>query len=250
MEKIHVSVVIPAHNEEKYVERCIGSVNDAAVVFGGNVEIIVVCNRCTDRTAELAEKCGARVLLNEDRCIASVRNTGIKAARGWMIMTIDCDNRMTKGTIREAWRLLRSGKYIGGGAPIRFERYSFPLCLNDLMCRAAFGITGLYCGIFWTEKKTFEAVGGFADKRAFEDAETAGNLKKYGKAQGKKYTVLRKNHLINSTRKYDDMGDWMYFRLMFQNAGAVLKAAFGDSREYDRLIDRLFYDYNDGQKKG
>ena len=59
MEKIHVSVVIPAHNEEKYVERCIGSVNDAAVVFGGNVEIIVVCNRCTDRTAELAEKCGA-----------------------------------------------------------------------------------------------------------------------------------------------------------------------------------------------
>ena len=244
MKKVHVSVVIPAHNEEKYVERCIGSVKKSAEKFGGNVEIIVVCNRCTDRTAELAEKCGARVLHNEDRCIAAVRNTGIKAAKGWMVMTIDCDNRMTEGTIREAWRLLRSGKYIGGGATIRFERYSPALWLNDLMCRAAFGITGLYCGIFWAERSVFNAVGGFVDKRAFEDAETAKKLKRYGKACGKKYTVLRKNHLINSTRKYDDMGDWMYFRLMIENVGAMLKAALGDSREYDKLIDKLFYDYN------
>ena len=244
MSRVHVSVVIPAHNEEKYVARCIRSIKNAADVFGGNVEIIVVCNRCTDKTAEIAESMGARVIFNEDRCIAKVRNTGIFAAKGQMVMTIDCDNRMTKGTIREAWRLLRSGRYIGGGAPIRFERYSLALWLNDIMCRAAFGITGLYCGIFWAEKKTFEAIGGFVDKRAFEDAETAKKLKKFGKAQGKKYTVLRKNHLINSTRKYDEMGDWMYFKLMVQNAGTMLKAAMGDSSDYDKLIDRLFYDYN------
>lgn len=244
MSRVHVSVVIPAHNEEKYVARCIRSIKNAADVFGGNVEIIVVCNRCTDKTAEIAESMGARVIFNEDRCIAKVRNTGIFAAKGQMVMTIDCDNRMTKGTIREAWRLLRSGRYIGGGAPIRFERYSLALWLNDIMCRAAFCVTGLYCGIFWAEKKTFEAIGGFVDKRAFEDAETAKKLKKFGKAQGKKYTVLRKNHLINSTRKYDEMGDWMYFKLMVQNAGTMLKAAMGDSSDYDKLIDRLFYDYN------
>ena len=244
MSRVHVSVVIPAHNEEKYVARCIRSIKNAADVFGGIVEIIVVCNRCTDKTAEIAESLGARVIFNEDRCIAKVRNTGIFAAKGQMVMTIDCDNRMTKGTIREAWRLLRSGRYIGGGAPIRFERYSLALWLNDIMCRAAFCVTGLYCGIFWAEKKTFEAIGGFVDKRAFEDAETAKKLKKFGKAQGKKYTVLRKNHLINSTRKYDEMGDWMYFKLMVQNAGTMLKAAMGDSSDYDKLIDRLFYDYN------
>ena len=244
MSRVHVSVVIPAHNEEKYVARCIRSIKNAADVFGGNVEIIVVCNRCTDKTAEIAESMGARVIFNEDRCIAKVRNTGIFAAKGQMVMTIDCDNRMTKGTIREAWRLLRSGRYIGGGAPIRFERYSLALWLNDIMCRAAFCVTGLYCGIFWAEKRSFEAIGGFVDKRAFEDAETAKKLKKFGKAQGKKYTVLRKNHLINSTRKYDEMGDWMYFKLMVQNAGTMLKAAAGDSSDYDKLIDRLFYDYN------
>ena len=244
MEKIHVSVVIPAHNEQNYVGRCIDSIKQAAEHFGGNVEMIVVCNRCTDRTAEIAEKLGARVIFNEDRCIAKVRNTGINAARGKMVMTIDCDNRMTVGTIREAWRMLKSGRYIGGGAPIRFERYSLALWLNDLMCRVAFGLTGLYCGIFWAERSTFEAIGGFVEKRAFEDAETAKKLRKFGKSHGKRYGVLRKNHLINSTRKYDEMGDWMYFKLMVQNSGAMLKAALGDSSEYDRLIDKLFYDYN------
>lgn len=77
-----------------------------------------------------------------------------------------------------------------------------------------------------------------------EDAATATALKAYGKSQGKKYTVLRKNILINSTRKYDNMGDWFYLRLMIMNAVTFVKAAFGEKEELDILLDRLFYDYN------
>lgn len=244
MKRPLVSVIIPAHNEEKYVVRCIKSVRRAEKEYGGRVEIIVVCNRCTDRTKELAEKYGARTVTNEDRCIARVRNAGIAAAEGSIIMTIDCDNRMTKGTIKEAYRLLKSGKYIGGGAPIRFERMSFPLFLNELMCQAGFMATGLWCGIFWAEKETFDAIGGFVDERAMEDVMTAKLLKKYGRKNGKEYGCLKQNYLINSTRKFDDMGDWMYFRLMFENAGAIIKSIFGHSEEYDRLLDKIFYDYN------
>ena len=162
--KTHISVVIPAHNEEKYIARCIRSIKKAEAGFKGKVEIIVVCNRCSDRTGEIAKALGARVLLNEDRCIAKVRNTGIAAANGQIIVTIDADNRMTRGTLKEVYALLRSGRYIGGGAPIRFERYSFPLWCNDILCRVPFKLTGLYSGIFWAEKKTFDAIGGFVDK--------------------------------------------------------------------------------------
>ncbi len=239
-----ISVIIPAHNEEKYAEGCISSINKAAEHYGGTVEIIVVCNRCTDKTEEIAVRCGARVLKNYDRCIAKVRNTGIFNANGDIIVTIDCDNRMTDGTLSEIAALLETGKYIGGGSPIRFERYSFPLRLNDLMCRVSFAVTGLYCGIFWAEKATFQAVGGFVEKKAMEDAATAKVLKAYGKRLGKKYTVLRENVLINSTRKYDHMGDWLYFKLMFSNIGTFIKAAFGDRQGLDRLLDKLFYDYN------
>ncbi|MBQ8079888.1 MAG: glycosyltransferase [Oscillospiraceae bacterium] len=238
------SVIIPAHNEERYVARCIHSVRTAAQYAGLTAEIIVVCNRCTDRTQEIAEKCGARVLANAERCIASVRNTGIRAARGKVIVTIDCDNRMTRGTLREIAELLATGNYIGGGAPIRFERYSLPLWCNDMMCRALFRCTGLYCGIFWAKRSVFLAVGGFVEQKAMEDAATARVLKQYGRAHGRKYTVLRRNYLINSTRKYDEMGDWLYFRLLIENAGAFLRAAAGDRSGVDALLDRLFYDYN------
>ena len=243
--KTHISVIIPAHNEEKYIRRCIHSIKKADERFKGNTEIIVVCNRCTDRTAEIAENNGARVLFNEDRCIAKVRNAGIDAAKGKIIVTIDADNRMTSGTLNEIYRLLRSGKYIGGGAPIRFERYSFPLWCNDLLCRVSFMITGLYSGIFWAKKETFDAIGGFADKKAMEDVATAKLLKQYGKKKGKKYATLKKNVLINSTRKYDDLGDWLYFKLLIQNTGTFIKAAFGDKSGVDKLLDEMFYEYND-----
>ena len=243
--KTHISVIIPAHNEEKYIRRCIHSIKKADERFKGNTEIIVVCNRCSDKTAKIAEENGARVLFNEDRCIAKVRNAGIDAANGKIIVTIDADNRMTPGTLNEIYRLLKSGKYIGGGAPIRFERYSFPLWCNDILCRVSFMITGLYSGIFWAKKETFDAIGGFVDKKAMEDVATAKLLKQYGKKKGKKYTTLKKNVLINSTRKYDDLGDWLYFKLLVENAGTFIKAAFGDKSGVDKLLDEMFYEYND-----
>ena len=243
------SVIIPAHNEEKYIRRCIRSIRKAASAFQDNVEIVVVCNRCTDRTGKIAKKLGARVLTNEDRCIARVRNAGISEAKGEIIVTIDADNRMTGGTLQEIYELLQSGRYIGGGAPIRFERYSFPLWCNDMMCRLSFAVTGLYSGMFWAKKDTFDAIGGFADKKAMEDVATAKLLKEYGKKQGKKqgkkYTTLKKNVLISSTRKYDEMGDWLYFKLIIKNAGTLIRAAFGDTSGVDKLLNELFYEYND-----
>ena len=243
MKKPSITVVIPAHNEEAYVERCIRSVRASAEDYRGNVEILVVCNRCSDRTAELAAANGARVLFNDERCIGAVRNTGIRAASGEIVVTIDCDNRMTKGTLREIALKLCTGKYIGGGAPIRFERMSPPLRCNDLMCRAGFALTGLYCGMFWARKETFLAVGGFSEIKAMEDVATAKKLKQYGKIFGKQYTTLRRNLVINSTRKFDDLGDWLYFRLLLQNTGAFAKAALGNRQPLDKLLDELFYDY-------
>ena len=40
------------------------------------------------------------------------------------------------------------------------------------------------------------------------------------------------------------MGDWLYFKLMYQNIGTLIKAALGDKSDLDKLLDKLFYDYN------
>lgn len=46
-EDIRISVVIPAHNEEKYIGKCLESIIEASKLLKDQVEIIVVLNRCT-----------------------------------------------------------------------------------------------------------------------------------------------------------------------------------------------------------
>ena len=112
-----MSVIIPAHNEEDYIARCIRSIKRVAAEVKAPVEIIVVCNRCSDSTADIAGSLGARVLQNDTRSIAAVRNEGIRTARGNIIVTIDADNRMTKGTLREIEDKFSCGKYIPAASP-------------------------------------------------------------------------------------------------------------------------------------
>ena len=49
---VPVSVVIPAHDEEAVIERCLGTL--LADARAGEVEVVVVCNGCTDDTAARA----------------------------------------------------------------------------------------------------------------------------------------------------------------------------------------------------
>lgn len=49
------SVIIPAHNEEKYIDKCLKSILNASEYVTDNVEIIVVANRCTDKTELIAK---------------------------------------------------------------------------------------------------------------------------------------------------------------------------------------------------
>ena len=110
------SVIIPAHNEAQYIGKCLQAIGIAArAVAPDAVETIVVANRCTDKTQEIAENLGARVLVNDDKCIAAVRNTGVRAAFGEIIVTVDADSVMRKEGLTEIKEKLESGKYVGGG---------------------------------------------------------------------------------------------------------------------------------------
>lgn len=94
--------MIPMHNEAQYIGKCLRAAQAAAAaVLPLKTEIIVAANRCTDRTAEIAERMGAKVVHNDDKCIAAIRNTGIRAARGKIIVTCDADSRMTADTLKE-----------------------------------------------------------------------------------------------------------------------------------------------------
>ncbi len=58
-----LSVIVPAHNEESSIERCVQSLRNSAPQ---GTSIFVVAHNCTDATALLAESAGAEVLVYND----------------------------------------------------------------------------------------------------------------------------------------------------------------------------------------
>lgn len=86
-----VSVVVPAYNEENYVGKCLEALA-AQVHPGFDLEIIVVDNGSTDRTADVARLYGARVVDQPRRGVAHARQAGFEAARGEIIASTDADS--------------------------------------------------------------------------------------------------------------------------------------------------------------
>ena len=123
-EDIKISIVIPAHNEEKYIGKCLESILKASKPFENQVEVIVVLNRCTDRTEEIAKSYNCILLKNSDKNLSKIRNAGVDIARGEIIVTIDADTLMNEHLLSKAVENLISGKYIGGGVTGKFERMS------------------------------------------------------------------------------------------------------------------------------
>ncbi len=70
------SIIVPARNEEKFLPGCLASIAAASAPYPGEVEIIASINRCTDRTEEIARAAGAKIVHEDARNIARIRNAG------------------------------------------------------------------------------------------------------------------------------------------------------------------------------
>lgn len=84
-----ISIVIPAYNEEA----SIGAVLDGLRDWRDRAEIIVVDDASTDRTAEIAQAAGVRVIRHLHRKgYGAGLKTGIRAAVGDIVVMMDADS--------------------------------------------------------------------------------------------------------------------------------------------------------------
>lgn len=88
-----VSVIIPVYNGEKYLGEAIQSVLDQDY---RPIEIIVVDDGSTDRSAEIARSyAGVSYLYQENQGVSVARNAAIAMARGEFLAFLDADDRWT-----------------------------------------------------------------------------------------------------------------------------------------------------------
>ena len=115
-----ISFIVPAHNEEAWVGRCVSAIRNGAESLGEPHEIIVVDDASSDATASIARQQGAQVVRVEHRQIAATRNAGAEQARGDILFFVDADTLTNAPAIQSALCAVRAGA-IGGGCVPRFE---------------------------------------------------------------------------------------------------------------------------------
>ena len=160
---LRISIVIPAYNEEKYLPATLRSVHEAIEAYADkdNVEIIVTDNGSTDRTREIAEKLGARVVVEPHRQIARARNAGARQAKGEYLIFTDADTLIHRDIIKKVDELLSERRVIGGGAFAIFDQYWDARLLSRVINCCSLLINRSWGAFLYCDRESFEAIGGF-----------------------------------------------------------------------------------------
>ena len=231
------SIIIPARNEERFIGRCLESIRVAGAPYRDRLEVIVVLNRCSDKTEEIAHGFGARTIREDARNLARIRNAGARSAEGQVLVTIDADSTMSPGTLAAIDRALSSGTTVGGGTVIRPDRSSPGIQATLLFMRLLLLIYRFSGGLFWCCREDFEAIEGFNEKLVSgEDFDFARRLKAYGKRVQRPFSTLRGAYIVTSCRKFDVFGDWC----VIKNPLLVWRLLRG---RHQRTADAFYYDF-------
>jgi len=103
------SIIIPAHNEEKIIERCLCPLK--YYVENNELEIIVVCNGCTDQTAKRVSRTSDKIICIETDIAskANALNIGDEAAHFFPRFYLDADISISTEVISAVIKTLEDG---------------------------------------------------------------------------------------------------------------------------------------------
>ena len=190
MKKIDVSVIIPAYNEEKFIEKSIRSVKEQKTKL--NYEIIVVDNNSKDRTKEIAKEQNVKVVSEKKQGVGAARRTGTENAKGEIVVHIDADTRLYPNHLEKVKKFFEEDKELAclGGyfvfydAPMwksffRKVLYSPLVYFAKTSSKGALGPMGNNMAF---KRSFYEGTKGFNKNLKFgEDMEICKELKKFGK---------------------------------------------------------------------
>ena len=104
MESLDLSFVFPCLNEEETMEYCISELKSALNQTGINYEIIVSDNGSTDRSVQIAEGLGARVVHAEKKGYGEALKKGFSEANGKYIAFADIDGSYPLSYLPEMYK--------------------------------------------------------------------------------------------------------------------------------------------------
>ena len=205
-----VSIVIPAYNEEAYLERTLEA---ARAQTYPDIEIIVVDNNSTDQTQDVARRFPAVRIVDEPRQgILYARECGRRAATGDIIVSMDADCLPHPAWVADAVRYFSdpsvvavSGPYDLFDAPPFFhwshlysQKLIFPVLTRVFYALFGRGVIAMGGNTF-ARASALAAISGYDTRIKFyaEDMDTANRLATIGRVIYHNDIVMR-----TSARRY------------------------------------------------
>ena len=215
---MQLAFVIPAYNEQALIGKCVESVL-AEIKRSGrtDVDVVVVNNNSTDRTAEIAGSyAGVRVVDEKQKGLVSARDGGFRATTAELVANIDADTLVPPGWLdtvftefeKDPTLVCLSGPYIYYDLSV-WNRFLIILFygltkliywLNRYILRVGSVVQG---GNFVLKRDAWITAGGFNREIKFygEATDVAVRLSKVG---GVKFTLRLK--MLTSGRRLAEEG--------------------------------------------
>ena len=228
--KPDISIIIPAYNEENFIGNTLKSVFDSD--FTGTYEVLVICNGCTDKTAEIARKTSAKVFDTQIKGAPEAANYGAKQAEGKTLAFLDADSVISKNLLAEVSKAVNQ-KYIGGRTIVRWQGESLVAKIFSLVSYVHVHKWGGFC---FVNKNIFDEVGGYRTGAKYGfDFDLAKRV-----SHGRKVTLLHKSYIITSDRRFAKEGWWKHMWL-------AIKRNLIDDKIFDKGIksekDIVYHDH-------
>jgi len=206
-----ISVIIPAHNEERYIEKTLEALSQQEY---GWFEVIVVANGCTDRTVHVARGRCHRLIVLSEKNLGVSRNLGAKMARSELLVFLDADTLLEPNALKTIAQEF-SREYAAGTLKGQ------PDC-SRLIYRIMYGLknfvhwSGLHggsSGVIVCWKKDFVRAGGFDERlEVRENSHLIRRLLRFGR-----YHFNGRVSATTSMRRYDREGlarmVWLWLKL-------------------------------------
>ncbi|MEV0233732.1 glycosyltransferase family 2 protein [Nonomuraea sp. NPDC050786] len=199
-----VSVIVPNYNYARTLGLCLSALERQTYP---HIEVIVVDDRSTDDSVEIAHRHGVRVVVTDTNIGApAARNLGVEHARGEVLFFLDSDLALAEDVVEYAVDLLTSDPTLGvvcgtyDPEPLipdsLVERYR-SLQLHYWISGDEGDITTIYSALFAMRAEVFREVGPL--NPALRHSENA----EYGHRVTQRYRIVLDNR-IRGRHDHDD----------------------------------------------
>ncbi len=176
------SVIIPAYNAEKFIEKTLLSVINQSFL---NFEIVVTNDGSTDNTQDVVEKFikkypnfYIKIINQSNKGIASARNAAINGSNGLYLAFLDADDIWYSDKLKKSYNILTNQRHIdvlyhneveinnGKRKVVNYSKVEFPQYFNLLLNGNCLSTSATI-----VKASSSKLVNGFTENEIFNSAE-------------------------------------------------------------------------------